>query len=318
MSASVLVPFSIDPGALSEHKGKPSWPAHLRRVLETWRENGVLMLPESEINASSLLSAVKGLSGDSRRLWELALVQGKFRIAVGQADAVAASGLPDGVSPLARVIAIRESLAVDAIRRTHEEQEVATLDVVDQCTAFGVARKLGRDSLQEGANVRDEWEARVKPLLSYAQRRITLVDRYAVSSAWDHRRRGAFAETGLGRFLKDAAGNGNGASIEFFAADADRRAGTMFSELWACADQVLGANRRRIRAFRVPDDVWKRHVHYRGLLVDDNTCLKLDYGIQAFDNAVVGKLCDVTLGHPDSLTGGELLALRRGADQELV
>jgi hypothetical protein len=326
MSESILVPFSVSPKALGDGKSFELDAAHHRRLVETWRDTGVLVLPGDNLLTSELLIAVKRLSGDARKAWEIALravESRRLRLVyeselepLAQQDEAA---LPAGCSHHAQVLALDPRTVKTLRARMAGRVEVASIDVVDQCDAFVQSRRLARESVKRYDPVRETWDARVAPLMRYARSRVALIDRYAVSSAWESRdKSGSYAKTGLARFLRDVGRLADRIDVQMFAADPDRDPGLVARELRACADEVLGPRRKRIRAYTVPARHFKAEVHYRCILVDATTCLCLDFGIQAFHGQTVGKKCDVKLSHPDSVVGGDIDNLRRVSDQELV
>ncbi len=326
MSGSSLVPFSVSHSVLDPRVAGSLHPGHYRRLVNLWRDVGVLVLRDGEQGTGRLAALVRDLPQEARKIMGEALVaqaQGLLRARSENAVPVTFKtcpvDVPDGCSRRALVHAADRETAT-RFGGLPTGFEAVALEVLDQACAFESALALTAEPVRARGAVDEAWAERVVPVLAFATRRITLVDHYAVSRAWSHRHdTGRWEKSGLWRFLREAAKHKGSVDVEVIAGEDNEHPGRMLDGLRECADEVGGRSRRwKVNAFFPQSHRFKAAVHYRCVLVDANTCLLIDSGIEAFTGDKIKRTVPTRLVPPDVAIRDDIDDLKRSVKPVVI
>jgi hypothetical protein len=271
------------------------------RILETWREVGVLALPRLAASSDGITQAVRSLPQHARKLWQEAL-KTQRQCAVDSIENLERANTIDELSSLRGVLdlgCVGQAAWVRLCQRQEQISalagpsgpEVCSFRLADQAEAFKRGHAQAREPIEADADVRAVWNTRFAEHVPFSGGHVTVVDRYALSSH-TLRRDG---KSGLAFVLNALARAGVRAVTLFSAVNGsrDRRPLTDLELIRGATDGVnrVGQQPFTVQLFLGHDHDFARFQHARYVRFGQTVC-RLDTGLAVFNGDRVFARCE--------------------------
>lgn len=296
----MLVKFSVDPDALQPSTHEISLLVSLhRRVLESWRDVGLLIHPGMKLNDSPLLKCINELPVALRQLWKTALKVNKRLPSHCLAWDGTFNNSQETVQEIFSEIqlALLESARVTLLTNIDDDShsgfcpssrvEVCRFHAVEDAIKIREARSLRQLGVKKGANAEKEWNERYHDWLQVADN-VVLVDRYCIE---DYCRSLSYKEKpGLTRMLERVRRRGRKAQANVLIYAAKPKDESDFKEWMNDLKNYCGEGIREITIYIATSETFGKLAHHRYMRCD-YSIFGMDRGIGAFSGEKIRSDC---------------------------
>ncbi|CAM5185548.1 hypothetical protein CDEN61S_02039 [Castellaniella denitrificans] len=296
----MLVKFSVDPDALQPSTHEISLLVSLhRRVLESWRDLGLLIHPGMKLNDSPLLKCIDELPVALRQLWKAAF-KGNKRL---PSNCLAWDGtFNNSQEPVQEIfseiqLALLESARVTLLTNIDDDAhsgffsssrvEICRFHAMEDAVQIKAARSLRQLGVKAEANAAKAWNERYRDWLQVADN-VVLVDRYCIE---DYCRSASYKEKpGLARMLEGVRRRGRKAQANVLIYAAKPKEESDFKAWKDDLKNYCGEGIREITIYIATSETFGRLAHHRYMRCD-YSIFGMDRGIGAFSGEKIRSDC---------------------------
>lgn len=210
----MLVPFTVDPSSLASD---PLWtPAQVQgyhqSLLDVWGQYGLLVQRFDATDATGFLAAIDSLPQKQKLLWQAAcqayplhIVNAGWNGSISRNEMHLTQSLCDLALIEDAAAEIEFGFAPDDLSKPFgvpDPIELCRFIAADKALSFRRAGVLAGVHIEPGDSYEKTWKARFHGLAIAPIKRISIVDRYAVSRHFGHTQSAETGLSGLERFLK--------------------------------------------------------------------------------------------------------------------
>lgn len=286
----MIVPFVVDPNALVENSDVSHHAdlAKCERIIELWRDHGVLILPGPSSEKNELLRVVGQLPVRFRNRWQKALKKQRLK-GIGGIDAshlLASLQTVSGLSSKCEVICVSDTVASHFLlpndRQSSEPAgtnlEISRYGSFDLSEKLKKARELSTARIIAGTATQQVWQERFA-LITSMSRHITVVDRYSLENCYRYG-----SASGLSTLLNSLAVDQAKHSVTVLAASFDIPESDLGNAVKALRSNWGGV--QSLEIYVIPDTRYRRLQHDRYIRCDD-TVLEIGTGLEVLQHASV-------------------------------
>jgi len=298
----MLVPFVIDADSFAPD---PAWtPAQVRTyhesLLDVWQRIGLLVYDADSFENSKLKKAVQQLPQKLRPLWQEMLERAPLRACGIRWDGTVSF---DNICQLSRITSlafvddaraeVEFGLTEDDLSKPAAgapDIEVCRFISAGQARAFQQALAQSAIHIEVGDKFSDIWALRFRSLAAAPIKRVTIVDRYAVSQ---HFCCPQTQLSGLERFLRlldqDADGARHVTLLSAWTADlAQKKLTDVEAELRIAMSRLASKKVKRLKIIMVPNAGFRDDGHDRFLRFEEYVW-NIGLGLEVFEGAFAAK-----------------------------